>query len=97
MVSLPVAAATDRLSLPALAKEQAVSPVSTWRWALRGCAGIVLPTFCIGHKRYTTRDAFNEWVARVTAARNGEIVGRAPAQRESAVQRTERETARLGV
>ncbi|MCC7086331.1 MAG: DUF1580 domain-containing protein [Pirellulales bacterium] len=97
MVSLPVATANDRVSLPALAREQGVSPVSTWRWALRGCAGIVLPTFCIGHKRYTTRAAFADWVAQVTVARNGEIGGRAPAQRESAIERAERETARLGV
>jgi hypothetical protein len=57
----------------------------------------VLPTFCIGHKRYTTRPAFTEWVAQVTAARNGEATSRAPAQRESAVDRAERQTAELGV
>jgi hypothetical protein len=97
MVSLPVASARDRISLPQLAREQGVSPVSTWRWALRGVAGIVLPTFCIGHKRFTTRAAFEEWVAQVTAARNGEAVGRLPAQRESEIDRAERETAELGV
>lgn len=97
MVSLPVAPARDRISLPTLAREQGVSPVSTWRWTLRGICGITLPTFCIGHKRYTTRAAFAEWVAQVTAARNGEAVTRPPAQRESAIARAERETAKLGV
>lgn len=98
MVSLDfVAPVRDRLSLPKLAAEEGVSPVSTWRWALRGCRGIVLPTFCVGHKRYTTRAAFAEWCQRVTAAANGESQGRAPAQRESAISRAERETAKLGV
>ena len=47
MTPLPVAPTRDRISLPTLAREQGVSPVSTWRWALRGICGIVLPTFCI--------------------------------------------------
>ncbi len=97
MVSLPVAAATDRISLPQLAKEQGVSPVSTWRWALRGCAGHVLPTFCIGHKRYTTRAAFAEWVESVTTARNGQASSGASPKRESAITQAEREMAELGV
>lgn len=97
MVFLPVASPRERLSLPSLAKEQGVSPVSTWRWALRGVCGHVLPTFCIGHKRYTTRAAFAEWVEKVTAARNGASVSRGSSQRESAMDRAERETAELGV
>lgn len=97
MVSLPVAPAADRISLPKLAKEQGVSPVSTWRWALRGVKGQVLPTFCVGHKRYTTRAAFAEWCAAVTAAANGVSAERVPANREAAIERAEREAARLGV
>lgn len=97
MATLPVSSTRDRISLPTLAREQGVSPVSTWRWALRGICGIPLPTFCIGHKRFTTRAAFAEWVAQVTAARNGEAVTRPPVQRESAIDRAERETARFGV
>jgi hypothetical protein len=97
MISLPVASARDRISLPQLAREQGVSPVSTWRWAMRGCAGIILPTYCIGNKRFTTRLAFAEWVAQVTAARNGEALSRAPAQRESAIAQAERKTAEQGV
>lgn len=77
MVTLSVAPAADRISLPQLAREQGVSPVSTWRWALRGCRGIVLPTFCVGHKRYTTRAAFAEWCAHVTAAAKVEDNGAA--------------------
>jgi hypothetical protein len=97
MVTLSVDPAADRTSLPQLAREQGVSPVSTWRWALRGCRGIVLPTFCVGHKRYTTRAAFAEWCAHVTAAANGESAGQVPASRESDIERAEREAARMGV
>jgi len=92
-----LAATRERLSMPQLAKEQGVSPVSTWRWALRGCAGIPLPTFCIGHKRYTTRAAFAEWVEKVTAAQNGASISRGSSQRESAIAQAERETAKFGV
>lgn len=92
-----LASTRDRLSLPQLAKEQDVSPVSTWRWALRGCAGIKLPTFCIGHKRYTTRAAFAEWVEKVTAVRNGVPINQGSSQQESAIDRAEREASKLGV
>jgi hypothetical protein len=94
---LSVASTRDRISLPQLAREQGVSPVSTWRWASRGCAGIVLPTFCLGHKRFTTRAAFAEWVAQVTAARNGEAVSRTSAHRDNAVDLAEKSTAEFGV
>jgi hypothetical protein len=97
MVSLPIAPARDRISLPQLAREEDVSPVSTWRWALRGICGIQLPTFCVGHKRYTTRAAYREWVAQVTAARNGQAITRPARQRESAIDRAERETGHMGV
>jgi hypothetical protein len=97
MVPLPVAPARERVSLPRLAKEQEVSPVSTWRWALRGCRGIVLPTFCVGRKRYTTRAAFAEWCARVTAAANGEVEGFVPAERESAIEHAERLAEEFGL
>jgi hypothetical protein len=97
MLSLPVAPARERMSLPQLAKEQGVSPVSTWRWALRGCRGIVLPTFCVGRTRYTTHAAFDEWCSRVTAAANGETEGHVPASPECEIERAEREAARLGV
>jgi hypothetical protein len=97
MVLLPIAPTRDRISLPQLAREEGVSPVSTWRWALRGICGIPLPSFCVGHKRYTTRAAYREWVAQVTAARNGQAITRPERQRESAIERAERETERMGV
>ena len=97
MVSMPIAPACDRISLPQLAKEQRVSPVSTWRWAVRGCRGVVLPTFCVGRKRYTTEAAFADWCARVTAVANGDTDGRVRVERTWEIERAERETARLGV
>jgi hypothetical protein len=97
MVSLPVAPAAERISLPKLAKEESVSPVSAWRWAMRGVSGERLPTFCIGNKRFTTRDAFQQWCARVTAARNGVSAARISANRESEIDRAEKRAAELGV
>ena len=97
MVSVPVVPAPDRISLPQLAREQGVSPVSTWRWAHRGCRGIVLPTFCVGHRRYTTRAAFSEWCAQVTAVANGNAAGHVEMSRERRIERAEKETSRLGV
>src|SRR4051794_12061204 len=96
MATLSVAPAADRISLPQLAREQGVSPVSTWRWALRGCRRVVLPTFCVGHKRYTTRAAFEQWCACVTAAANGDVEGHVQ-NRDSAIDRAEREASRMGV
>jgi hypothetical protein len=94
--ALPNAPAEERISLPKLAHERGVSPVSTWRWSVRGYRGIILPTFCVGRKRYTTRSAFSEWCAAVTlaaAAAPSESVAKG---REAAIQRAEREAAQLG-
>lgn len=98
MVSLSAAPARDRISLPKLATEQGVSPVTVWRWALRGVAGVKLPTVCVGSKRFTTRAAFEAWCEAVTAARNGEAApSRTNKQREESIERAERRLAELGV
>ena len=98
MVSLPLAPPEERISLPKLANEQGVSPVSTWRWALRGMAGVKLPTFCVGNKRFTTRPAFATWCEAVTVARSGQPVpSRTNRQREAAIDRAEKQLAELGV
>ena len=90
--------AVERISLAALAKEQSVSPVTTWRWALRGVAGQKLPTVCVGSKRFTTATAFAEWCEKVTAARSGDPVpARSNKQREAAIDRAERQLAKMGV
>ena len=94
---LAVASAADRISLPDLARQEGVSPVTVWRWSLRGCCGVVLPTFCVGHKRYTTRSAFAKWVEDVTAARNGVAVSASAPGRNSQLSKAEREAELMGV
>jgi hypothetical protein len=45
-----------------------------WRWTHKGVHNVVLPSFCIGRKRFTTLRAFAEWCRQVTAVANGEAV-----------------------
>ncbi|MEX2171539.1 MAG: DUF1580 domain-containing protein [Pirellulales bacterium] len=99
MVSLPVAPPAERISLPKLASAEGVSPVTVWRWALRGVKGVKLRTGCIGGSiRYTTRQWYEEFCERVTAARSGDP---APAprtkSREAAIDRAEKQLAEMGV
>ena len=39
-----------------------------WRWAMRGARGVLLETMCCGHKRWTTAEACERFIARSTAA-----------------------------
>lgn len=95
MVSLPPR--EKRITLPKLASREGVSPTSTWRWALRGINGIVLRTVCVGRTRLTCDEWYSEFVAAVTAARDGGATSQAPAQRADSVARAERETAAAGI
>ena len=98
MTNLSTALPSERVSLPRLAKDQGVSPVTVWRWALRGVAGHKLPTVCVGSKRFTTVAAFAAWCEQVTAARSGEPVpSRTSRQRETAIDRAERELEAIGI
>jgi hypothetical protein len=86
----------ERLSLTQLAQEQRVSCPSTWRWSTRGVDGHVLETFKLGgKKRYTTREAFSRWVARI----NGEkVIGSETlAKRRGRASHAAKQLARLGV
>lgn len=90
----------QRLSLTKLAQQQGVSVPTPWRWSNRGVKGVVLETFSIGGRRYTTQEAFQRFVERSTAAAQG--VPSSPAtrtnrQREAAIKRAEAELARAGV
>jgi hypothetical protein len=99
MVSISVAPPSERITLPRLADAEGVSPVTVWRWALRGVRGVKLQTGCIGGSiRYTTRQWYEEFCAAVTAARSGEPVpSRTSRQREAAIDRAEKQLAELGV
>lgn len=62
----------ERLSLTKLAKEADVNVSTVWRWAQRGVKGVRLETFCVGGRRYTTREAWDRFVARTTEIATGE-------------------------
>ncbi len=84
-----------RVSLTVLARELDVSLSTAWRWTLRGIKGHRLESFSLGGRKFTTREAFERFVART----NGERVidGETPRQRERAVERAERRAHELGV
>jgi len=42
-----------------------VALTTLYRWALRGCRGVKLPTFLIGGCRYTSRGALNGFLAAI--------------------------------
>jgi hypothetical protein len=45
------------------------SPATLWRWAAKGVDGVQLETFKIGGRRYTTAEALERFVARLSASR----------------------------
>lgn len=44
-----------------------VAITTPWRWATKGCRGVVLETFHIGGRRYTTKQALEEFHAKINA------------------------------
>lgn len=40
-----------------------------WRWATKGCSGVVLETVCVGGCRCTSKDALQRFFAAVTQSR----------------------------
>ncbi len=90
----------QRLTLTQLAREEGVSVPTPWRWAGRGVRGVVLETFSIGGRRYTTREAFRRFVDATTAAQPGATPApatRTNRQREAAIAKAEAELDRMGV
>ena len=90
----------QRLSLTELARQEGVSIPTPWRWTKRGVKGVVLETFSIGGRRYTTQEAFGRFVERSTAAANGVTLtpaSRSNRQREAAIAKAERELEKAGI
>jgi len=86
----------DRRTLLELAREQGVSPPSTWRWATRGCRGLKLPTVLVGHRRVTSVQAFRWWVEQQTKIANRELPTSPPSRRDETLQqRAENEANQL--
>ena len=83
------------ISFNSLAQERDVSIPTVWRWTQRGIKSHVLESFSQGGRKFTTREAFARWIARI----NGEkAVGAiTPRQREREIDRAEKKAAELGV
>lgn len=69
----------QRLSLTALARQENVNTCTVWRWAKRGAKGVVLETFSVGAKRFTTAEAFRRFAEGCTAATLGRSAPAPPA------------------
>lgn len=68
------------------------------RWRLRGIRGQKLETILVGGRRFTSVEALERFIARTTAAANGEqIPVRTPRQREKAIEQADRELAKDGI
>ena len=81
-----------RMSVSKLAREEGLNPTTVWRWATRGVRGVKLETMNIGARRFTSREAFERFVAATTAVANGEqIQPRNTRQREKDIDRAEAE------
>lgn len=89
----------QRVSLVKLAREEDVSPSTVWRWVLNGTRGVVLESFNVGVKRFTTREAFARFVESTSAAASqGPMPSvRTPKQRQRAVDRAEQELSQEGI
>ena len=90
----------QRLTLTQLAKQEGVSIPTPWRWANRGVRGVVLETFNVGGRRFTTHEAFQRFVQRSTAAARGVMIAASDPcidrQHEVAIEAAERELQEAG-
>jgi transposase len=55
----------DRLLLARLAEREGVSFSAVYRWVKRGVNGVHLESFMVGHRRFTTEQAFVRFVSRL--------------------------------
>jgi hypothetical protein len=85
----------SRISLTQLAHEQNVSVATGWRWTQRGVKGHVLASFSCGGRKFTTREAFERWIAAINSERVAG--GETSRQREHAIERAEQRADELGV
>jgi len=88
------------LSLNQAAKAAPGRPhlATIWRWAQRGVKGVKLETIVVGGRRFTSSEAIERFIARTTAAANGEPAPiRTPRQRQRAIAAAEAALARDGI
>lgn len=61
----------DRISLADLARREGRSGTCTWRWATRGCRGVLLESFVLGGVRFTTEPAYERFLQALLDACGG--------------------------
>ena len=87
-------ATEELLSLSEAAKVTPGRP----HWQKRGVRGVRLSTVIVGGRRFTSREAIEQFIAATTAAANGEAPPvRTPRQRQRAIDAAERELAKAGI
>ena len=72
----------SKITLAQLARREGVNPATVWRWATRGCRGIVLQSIVRGGRRATSVEAFARFVAEMTKKADAAL-GCAPPARET--------------
>ena len=72
-----------------------VKAETIWRWRTKGIAGVKLESFVIGGRRFTSVEALDRFITRVTEARD--VQGRDSNQPEDRSPSTERRLASAGL
>jgi hypothetical protein len=88
----------NKIPLSKLSRDAGVNISTVWRWAQRGVKGVVLETFAIGGRRWTTDEAYHRFVVGVTDATASKPPQQAAKDgREAAVNKAERELREEGL
>jgi hypothetical protein len=84
----------DVIGLTELARLKKVHTSTSWRWALTGVDGQILPTAKFGGRRVTTLTAYHKWLVAI----NGEPVRSVtPRQRQREIERAEQKAEEMGL
>ena len=98
----------ERVSVSEFARKLGVSPSTVWRWSRRGVRGVVLETFVVGGRRFTTVEAGERFILGTSKASGVPMVALCAApvaaqarktlrQREREIQAAEEELRRWGI
>jgi hypothetical protein len=69
-----------------------------WRWHQHGCRGVKLETVVIGGRRFTSREAIKRFIAKTTAARDGDAEAISPTRRrQAAIEKADAELEAAGI
>jgi hypothetical protein len=83
--------------LPQLQREGRHPDLSTvWRWATRGCRGVVLETWLIGGRRVTTAEAVARFINALSTGQKDATV-LTPTQRSQEIEQCRRRLAASGL